>query len=42
VVEGGVGLAGAGGQGKLGEGVAYELGVYVAVAVEGFFEGEDD
>jgi hypothetical protein len=27
---------------KRGEGVAYEFGVYVAVAVEGSFEGEDD
>ena len=42
VVEGGVGLAGGCGEGELGEGVADELGVYVAVAVEGFFKGEDD
>jgi uncharacterized protein YdeI (YjbR/CyaY-like superfamily) len=42
VVGGGVGFAGDGGEGKFGEGVADELGVDVAGAVEGGFEGEDD
>ncbi len=42
VVLGGVGLAGDGGEGEFGEGVAGEGGVYVAGAVEGDLEGEDD
>ena len=42
VVVCGVGLAGDGGQGEMGEGVADEGSVDVAVAVERGFEGEDD
>ncbi len=41
VVVGGVGLAGDGREGEFGEGVADELGVDVAIAVKGGFEGED-
>lgn len=41
VVVGGVGLAGDGGEGKFGEGVAYELGLNFAVFVELLFEGKD-
>jgi len=36
-----VGFAGDGGEGQLGQGMADEFGVYVAVAVESGFEGED-
>ncbi len=42
MVLGGVGLAGAGGEREVGQGMAEELGVDVAGAVEGGLEGEDD
>jgi len=38
----GVVFAGDGGEGKFGEGMAYELGFDAAVFVERLFEGEDD